>query len=199
MDHDSVYQFVNRVVPGAFPHEADYSVPDELIRFATPVDTDARPDQGLVCATPSGVIEVSMPIDHRDGANGPVLPITEIAQLVTRFRSEVDSGAFGRIYGNSPARIDWLLNVSPVILSGDCQRTQWTDLDFPGRRPGGRAENMRPPADVQGYGRAASQSLAPSATLEAVARPLLVDLLERNGYRDIEGAVEDTIDSARSL
>lgn len=198
MDRDGVYRFVHRVAPGVFPHEADYSVPDELIRFASIEETDSPgADRAYACALPSGVLEISVPIEHRDTDHGPAISATAIAALVAAFRSEVASGAFARIFGSSPTRLDWFLNVSPSISSGDFQQVAWADVEFPGRRPGGRALGMRPPADVRGYGRESSQSLSTTASADDVARPLLTEFLERNGFRDIEGAIDDLAEAVR--
>lgn len=198
MDRDGVYRLVHRVAPGVFPHEADYSVPDELIRFASADAPGEEADPAIACTMPSGVLEVSIPIEHRQTAVGPVIAASAVASVIGAFQSEVASGAFARIFGLSPTRVDWSLNLSPSISRGNFEQDSWVDLDFPGRRPGGRASGMRPPADVRGYGRAASQSRSPTARLDEVVRPLLSDLLERNGFREIDGAVDDVIDGVRA-
>jgi hypothetical protein len=199
MDRDGVYRFVHRVAPGVFPHEADYSVPDELVRFASATDLDAtQRDQAFACASPPGVLEVSMSIEHRETDSGPVIAAADVAAMIGGFRSEVASGAFERIFGLSPSRVDWFLNVSPSVSREGFQQEAWVDVDFPGRRPGGRASGMRPPADLRGYGRAASQSLPITASVDSVARPLLTDFLERNGFRDVQGAIDDLVDGVRT-
>jgi len=197
MDRDGVYRFVHRVAPGVFPHEADYSVPDELIRFASASEPDGEIDQVFACATPTGVLEVSVALEHRDTDAGPIVPVAAIARTIGNFQAEIASGAFDRIYGASAPRVDWFLNLSPSIARGDFQQSEWVDIDFPGRRPGGRASGMRPPADVRGYGRTASQSVSTAAPIDDAARPLLTDFLERNGYHEIDGAVDDIIDTVR--
>lgn len=198
MDRDGLYRLVQRVAPGVFPHEADYAVPDELIRFASVDEKAASADQVFACALPNGVLELSVSVPHRETDDGPVLCIEAVARIVGRFQAEVASGAFDRTFDASPARVDWFLNVSPSISHGDFEQGEWVDLDFPGRRPGGRASGMRPAIDVRGYGRTASQSISVAAPTDAVVRPLMTDFLERNGYRDITGAVDDIIDVTKA-
>jgi hypothetical protein len=199
MDRDGVCRFVHRVAPGVFPHEADYSVPDELVRFASAISPEAtKRDPAFACASPHGVLEVGVPIEHRETAGGPAISAADVAALIGAFRSEVASGAFERIFGLSPARVDWFLNLSPSVSREGFTQEAWADVDFPGRRPGGRASGMRPPADVRGYGRAASQSLRIAASFDSVARPMLIDFLERNGFRDVQGAIDDLIDGVHA-
>lgn len=193
MHRDGVYRFVHRVRPGLFPHEADYSVPDELIRFVTPDQSTNPPNTAFACVFPTGVIEVAVPIAHRATPEGPVLAANSVSDLIAAFQREVASGAYQRIFGVTPGRIDWFLNVSPALADDAHQYREWVDIEFPGRRPGGRALGMRPSADPRGYGRNAARSIPTNSATENVLRPLLTDFLERNGFHDLDGSVEDII------
>lgn len=193
---DGMYRFVHRVRAGQFPHDAHYSVPDELIRFMTSDAAISPSDPGVACCAPNGVIELAIPLPCRTTADGLVLAASAVAELIAAFHAEIASGAYDRIYGVTPRRLDWMLNISPSITAGDFTSQPWTEIDFPGRRPTSRAQGMRPPADPRGYGRDATQSLAIHVDPAVLLRWLFTDLLERNGYHDITGAVTDTVEAA---
>jgi len=118
MNRDGAYRFVHRVCPGVFSHEADYAVPDKQIRFSSPDKDGSPPDPAFGCCISTGVIELAVPIAHRLTAEGPVIAVAELSQLIARFHAEVASGSMG---GSSRQR-----------------RRPWTgcSTSAPGSRPG---------------------------------------------------------------
>jgi hypothetical protein len=179
---------------GVFPNEADYAVPDELVRFMTKPIEGQQYDPSQLCCTPEGV-EVALPIDSDRGNEGePVIRAVAIASIVADLHRAVAEGLYEKVYGTRPNRLDWMLNVSPNI-SGPTAPRPWTGIVFPRSVPEGRATGAMPSADVRGYGRSKTHSLPVGAPLEALLTPLLSDFLERNSYQGIAHAINDTVEA----
>jgi hypothetical protein len=195
MNVEAALRIVAENFPGVFPNEADYAVPDDLVRFMTTPVEGQQYDPSQLCCTPQGVVEVALPIDHDLGNEAaPVIRAVAIAGVAADLHRAVADGLYENVYGTQPKRLDWMLNVSPNI-SGPTGPRPWTGIVFPRSVPAGRAIGAMPSADVRGYGRSKSQSLPVGAPLRNHLAPLLADFLERNSYRGIDHAVADTVEA----
>jgi hypothetical protein len=196
MNVDAVRSIVREAFPGVFPDEADYAVPDELVRFMTSPVPGEQYDPAQLCCTPQGVVEVALPIDHDlDNSGEPVIRAVAIANVIVGLHGAVVGGLYQKIYEIEPKRLDWMMNVSPNITGPSAPRP-WRAVAFPRSVPEGRGTGAMPSSDVLGYGRDKTRSLPSRIGIHSLLTLTFTDFLERNSYRGFQNSVADMVEAA---
>ncbi len=73
----------------------------------------------------------------------------------------------------------------------------WKELEFPGRQPEPRPAAMHPPVFSRGLAEGDLRGVPPGTDALLVCSKALVDLVERNGYRSFDTAIDDAISAIR--
>ena len=162
---------------------------------------DDNMDDVALRIRPTGLIEFSWAlVPELDRQNRLVLSACDIAWLAGRPGWAVQQNAYAELsrLGSRRRRmrqLDWCFSVNPAVATASGQR-YWEALRFVVDEPP-RATHTWATVPPAGYGGGLHRAAgAPSS--DEVARVVLTEHLQANGYHDYRAAVEATVDAIRS-
>jgi hypothetical protein len=190
--------FLNFVAPGDFAYPPTQSVTDS-VSFEVSDDADGLPSfEPLRVARlwANGRVELMYraAVTH-NGEDEATIDVASSVVPAMQLARAVQAGWYRRLYGFSRfRRIDWLVQLSNACSDATRGWREWSDLQFAGREPSGRATVHHATAPTFGLGWRKLRSLPQSAAIHRILGPALSDLLRNSGWYDGPGGtVGDTV------
>lgn len=152
----------------------------------------------------TGYVELYWPVDSQvdDPAGRHALPLVEIVDPLWRILGVVGTREYDRRVlakqarrGRRHRRVDMKMFVASGALNDQGYRVEWTDLEFPGRRPAGRARLGAAAYDPTGLASSSLQSLPQTADRRKLTKIVIDDLLRQCQYHGVDGVADDVIGS----
>lgn len=178
--------------------EPDFVSPTDLVRYRTEASS-GRSEDALLNIRPNGLVEYSFPLGRRLCVDNAIsLSIVELGTAMARFVRAAHAGVYESSFGLKKApKLDWFFGISQALYVEGTGSVPWKELEFPGRQPAPRPAEMHPPVFGRGLAEQRLQGISPSTDAFLLCRQALTDLVERNGYRSFDAAIDDAVSAIR--
>ncbi len=163
------------------------------------LEAEGGADHGFVWAWKSGRLDLSWfcPSDVEPFTVAAAELLRPVAAMADAVRSPGYQRMFGRTFRGRRRRYDWFIAVSTTVNAGDLGSTPWTTIIFPGRIPPRAGAQQQPFCPQLGFAASALRDWNSQGGQDRVLRLFLEDFLKVNGYHDVTGPVDDTIEALR--
>jgi hypothetical protein len=189
---DRAIILIKSAFPNEFPEIPVFSMPGHGVRF----ERGAGLDDGYAWAWITGRVDYDCRIEPKVDDGQIVVPLLPILEAIAKVARAVVSPEYRAVYQGAsklPKRFDWFIGVSPTVTTGDGRTREWTDLDFPGRRPSRAGSESRTFCPADGYAAASLRSWDPKSPIRDLLTAFLEDFLHQNGFYNCAGSIEDTL------